>query len=80
MLNSVEVLNVEFSDYWILVHLPAVSPRESPVFCPISETQIVIIGGYDNKHLSDVILLDSKTLIAESVIADAGIKILSCNK
>ena len=56
--STVEVLDIESNEQWLLVHLPDVSPRDSALFCPISENLIAIIGGYGKKHMSDIALLD----------------------
>ena len=44
-LSSVEVFDIVKRNTWSLIELPNIEPRAMAIFCPVSETQIIIIGG-----------------------------------
>ena len=50
---------------WALIEpdTDVLSPRTDPIVCPISDTQLLIMGGYDNRSmLSDALVMDSLSL------------------
>jgi len=48
---------------WVLIEVPNdnLTPRVVPAVTPINDTEIVIMGGYDDNCLSDVIIFDTVT-------------------
>ena len=49
---------------------PELTPRESVVACPLSKTQILIMGGYEGRSVykNDVFLFDTESEHVEQVI------------
>ena len=37
------------------------APRKNPVICSLNETQILIMGGNNEKYLNDIFVLDSES-------------------
>ena len=60
---------------WQLIQSDMISPRQAPAVSPLNETSIVVLGGWHNGHLSDVIILNTVEGNAERVLhtqADFG--------
>ena len=60
--NSIEFLNIPISDSWSLIILSNVSPRASPILCPVNETQIAIIGGWGRDY-EDAYVYDTESCV-----------------
>ena len=73
-LSSIECLNVaEQQAAWEIFTVDALTVRNSPVVCPLSDSDFVIMGGYaDCNYLSDVIILDKRSRTAEQVLTLEG--------
>ena len=68
-LNSIEMLDVPSNEPWILINTQIfVEPCYYEVFCPINETQLVIIGG------SHVTLFDVEEKTTKVVTTYHGVK------
>ena len=80
-LSSIEVLDIPANDRWLLIELQRFAPVTSVIFQPVSSTEIVIMGGSANStEYSDVIIYDTKTQKAQTVISDCGLAFRSQNQ
>ena len=48
--NSIEILDINANkDAWQLIELEQILPRQYPIICPISDSELVISGGFYRK-------------------------------
>jgi len=67
-LDSIECLETDSSGgSWELIHLPVFTKRTHPAVLAIDDNQIVILGGWDNERLNDVIVYNDDDRTAELV-------------
>lgn len=80
-LNSIEFLDITHkrttADRWFIFTVKELSPRLNPAVSRISATQIVIMGGYGDQKLSDIILVDTKTHEGSVALTNCG-KMFTC--
>ena len=69
-LNSIEMFkSSQENALWEIFSIDAISCRNSPVVCPLSDTELLIMGGYAGaNYLNDVLILDRRSRTAQCVL------------
>jgi len=60
--SDIEVLDVaNFATSWLLIDLPGMPRLTSPVVCPISDSEIIFMGGYGDCTGTEIYVFDVET-------------------
>ena len=79
-MNSIEKIAADslFSngpDFWTLIYVTqnVFTPRACPAVAPLNDTEIAILGGWNNPNcLGDVLIFDTKTDKCVKVVKEGG--------
>ena len=66
-LTSIETYDIETGSDWAVLQPPEITGRRAPIVSPISSTEFLLYGGFNNGVLKDIFTIDVKRQAVKKV-------------